>query len=92
MLLLHLQFGRVFHRDDSFFVGDKPREHVQERGFSGTGSARDDDVESCLDRTLQQIPHLRRHGVIGKQIFHFERNRPETANGQNRSIHRQAEE
>ena len=87
VLLLQLQFGRVFHGHDSLFFRDEAREHVQQRRFSGASSAGDDDVQSCFHRALQQIPHLRRQGVVCKQILDFQRNCPEAANGQNRAIH-----
>ncbi len=44
--LLQLQFGRVFNGDDALFGRDEGRQSVQQRGLSGAGSARDDDVHA----------------------------------------------
>src|SRR5439155_9315699 len=63
-------------------VGNVSGEHVQQRGFSGAGSARDNDVQACPDRTLQQLQHGLGQGLIGHQILLRDRNVSEAADGE----------
>src|SRR6185437_7325198 len=62
VMLLELKFSRVFDGDDAFGVGDKGGEHVEQRGLTGAGTTRDDNVETCLDGALEKLQHLRSDG------------------------------
>ena len=42
VLLLELQFGRVFDRDDALVVRNEARQRVEQRRFAGAGAAGDD--------------------------------------------------
>src|SRR5690606_17432787 len=55
MLLAELQFGRVFYRDDALVVRDELRKDVEQRGFTGTGAARDHDVQARFDTRLEEL-------------------------------------
>ena len=45
VLLLQLQLGGVFDRDDALRRRDEPRQHVEHRRLTGAGAAGDEDVE-----------------------------------------------
>src|SRR4029079_10304079 len=80
VILLQLKFGRVFDRDDAVFVRDEAGERVEQRGFTGTGTARDDDVEVGLHGPLEQHHHFRRHALVVQEVFKLERVRAEATN------------
>ncbi len=89
MRLLQLQFGRVFDGDDAFLGRNERRERVQQRGFSGAGSARDDDVHLGLHGGFEQLHHARRHGQPVHQIRRHQLVGAETADRQHRPVHRE---
>ena len=76
--LLQLQFGRVFDGDDALLARDEAGERVEQGGFAGAGSARDDDVQARLHARLPAVPSCRaswqlalyqivRHQLIGRR-------------------------
>ena len=64
VVLLQLQFGRVFDRDDAVGVGNEARQRVQQRRLAGAGAAGNEDVQPGLDRPFQQHHHLGREGLV----------------------------
>ena len=40
VLLLHLEFGRVFDGDDALVIGDEAGQDIEEHGLAGTGARR----------------------------------------------------
>ena len=57
VVLVQLQFRRVFHGDDAFAVGNVGRENVEERGLTGAGAARNQNVEPRFHAAAQQLQH-----------------------------------
>ena len=55
VILVELQFGRVFDGDDAFAIGDEGGQHVEQRGFTGAGAARDQNVEPRFHAAVQQL-------------------------------------
>ena len=84
VLLLQLQFGRVLDRDDALVVRNEARQRVEQRRFTGTGTAGDDDVQPGLDGAFQQHRHLGREGLVVQQVFQLQRIGAEAANGHRR--------
>jgi hypothetical protein len=80
--LLELQFGRVFDGDDAFLVVDEDRECVEKCGFTGAGSAGDDNVQAGLDRGFQQFHHAGRKGFAVHQIRRHQLVGRKTADGE----------
>ena len=69
---------------------DEGRERVQQRGLTGAGSARDDDVHARLDGGFEQFHHARRHapcGPPGRRGISLSVRK--TADGEQRAVHRQ---
>ena len=58
MILAQLEFRRVFNGDDAFGIGQERAQNVEQRRFSGTGSAGDDDVFAEFDADVQEIRHF----------------------------------
>ena len=54
VLLLHLQFGRVFDGDDAFAFRNKAGKNVEQRGLARACAAGHDDVEARLDSGAAQ--------------------------------------
>ncbi len=86
VVLLQLKFGRVFDRHDSLVVLNEARQRVEQRRFTGTGTAADDHVQAGLDRPFQQHHHFRRERFVIQQIFQLQRVRTEATNRQRRSV------
>ena len=86
--LLQPQFGRVFDGDDALVFRNVGGERVEQRGLTGAGTAADQDVEARLDAALQQFQHAFGHGQLRDQVFALERVAAETADGEQRAIHR----
>ncbi len=84
VLLLQLQFGRVFDRHDTVVRRNEARQRVEQRRFTGAGTAGDDDVQSGLDGAFQQHHHFRREGLVVQQVFQLQRIGAEAANGNRR--------
>src|SRR5580658_1405405 len=49
MLLLELQFSGIFDGDDALRIRDVSGENVENRGFAGARSSRDDQIEAALN-------------------------------------------
>ena len=69
MLLLDLEFSRVFYGDNALIRRDITGKDVEQRGLTAAGSTRDNDVEPRLDRSLQHLQHGRRQHLVAQQIF-----------------------
>ena len=80
VVLLQLQFGRVLDRDDALVVRNEARQRVEQRRFTGTGTAGDDHVQPALMHAFQQHHHFGREGFVVQQVFELERIGAEAAN------------
>ena len=58
MILLKLQFGGIFNGDDALIFGDEAGEHIEQGGFAGAGTARDDDVQARDHAGAHEIGHV----------------------------------
>ena len=56
--LLQLELRCVLDRDNALRVGDGLRQRVQQRGLTGTRTARDEDVELRHDAALEKVNGL----------------------------------
>ena len=59
VILLQLQFGRIFNRDHTVVVLNERGQGIQQCRFARTGTTTDDDVQSGLDgsfRATTQFP------------------------------------
>ena len=88
MLLLHLQFGGVFDGDDAFLFADEAGEGVEHRGFAGTRTAADDDVQAGFDGTGEEVDDAWGEGVEADQIVDGEQPLAEAANGHDGAVER----
>ena len=52
VFLVQLQLRRIFYGHDSFAVGNERRQDVQQSGFTGAGSARDQNVQASLHAAM----------------------------------------
>ena len=86
VVLLQLQFGRVFDRHDAVVVGNEARQRIEQRRLAGAGAAGDDDVQPGLDRPFQQHHHFGREGLVVQQVFQLQRIGAEAANGDRRAV------
>jgi hypothetical protein len=59
VLLLELQFRRVFNGNDPFLFRDKTGENVQKRGLARTCPAGNDDVQVRQNTGTDELRHLR---------------------------------
>ena len=60
VLLVELEFLRVFDSDDAFVARDEARQHVQQRRLPGTGPAADHDVQAPAHAQVDEVRDLRR--------------------------------
>ena len=86
VLLLDLEFGGVFDGDDALIGRDEAGEHVEQRGFTGAGTAGDDDVQACADSAFEQVEHGGRKSAMANEVFRGERLGAETADGDERAV------
>ena len=70
VLLLELELGGVLDRDDPLVARDEGRDRVQRRRLTGTGTARDEDVELPADARGEELGRLRRQRVERDQVVH----------------------
>src|SRR5450755_2993275 len=89
VLLMKLQFRRVFDGDNALAVGNVRRKRVEKGRLTGAGTAGDQYVQAGFDGSSQQFQHRRGHGVVANQIVSHEPIMSETADGQAGSIHGQ---
>ena len=89
MILLQLELGRVLDRDDALVAGDEGGQGVEGRRLTGTGSARDEDVELPLDAGGQEVRRLRRDGAEVDQVVHRVRVARELPDGEDRPPQRE---
>ena len=82
------QFGRVFDGDDALVFRNVSRQHVEQRGFAGAGAAADQNVQPRFDAGLQQLQHAFGHGQLLDQILALELIAAETADREQRAVHR----
>ena len=73
VVLLQLQLGRVFDRDDAMIGMDEARERVQERRLARAGPARDDDVQPRLHGPFHEREHLGGERLVAEQVVLGER-------------------
>ena len=66
VLLVQLQFGRVFDRDDALAVADESGEHVQERRIAGAGLVAD----SVPEREYQETVNKARALIAALEVAH----------------------
>ncbi len=66
--LLQLKFRRILDCQDAFIVVDEGRQRVQRGRFTGTGTARDDDVQAGCHGCLQIGGHFFGEGTEVDQI------------------------
>ncbi len=57
VVLIEIEFGRVFDGDDALVARKKMREHVEQRRLARAGAAADDDVQPRLDARAQEVAH-----------------------------------
>ena len=91
VVLVQLQFGRVFDRDDAFAVGNVGRKHVEERRLAGAGAAGDQNVQARFHAAAQKFQHRRSVSVLfwskssavsgSRPKRRIERQGPSTASG-----------
>src|SRR5262245_8540337 len=89
VLLLELQFGRVFDRDDALVIRNEARQRVKQRRFAGARATRDDHVRAGLDLPFQQHHHLGRQCLEIQQVLELQRIAAESTNGNRRAVQRQ---
>ena len=82
------QLGGIFDGDNALIFRNVGRQHVKQCRFAGTGSARDDDVQTRLDAALQQLQHAFGHRQFLDQVLALQRVAAETANGEKRAVYR----
>ena len=63
LLLFHL------NRDDSLIRWNELGENIQESGFTGTGTARNDDIQSGFYTGFQELQRLRSNCIEFDQLF-----------------------
>ncbi len=89
VVLLQLQFGRVFDRHDAVGIGNEAGKRVQQRRLARAGAAGNEDVQPGLDGPFQQHHHFGREGPIVQQVFQLQRIGAETADGNAGAVQRQ---
>src|SRR6185437_15185085 len=87
VFLAQLQFGRVFDGDDALALRDKAGERVQQCGLTGTGTARDNNVQTRLNATLKEFQHGRSEGLKAQEILGPERIGAKAPDGEDRAVH-----
>src|ERR1700720_1940885 len=89
MRLLQLQFGGVLAGDDALIVVDVAGQAVEQRRFTGTGAAGNEDVRPATAAYLEVSPPFRRDRAIPDKLLERQLVLPEFADGERRSVDRQ---
>ncbi len=86
MRLAQLQLGGVLDCDDSFVLGYETGKDIQHRRFTGTGTARYQDVQLCLHDRAQNFGNFGSERTELDQVFHLQQIHAKPANGHHRPI------
>ena len=89
VLLLELELGRILDRDDALVTGDERRHRVERRRLTGTGTARDQDVQLALHAGGEELCRLRRDRPERDQVVHRVGVSRELPDRQRRALERQ---
>src|SRR5450759_3328156 len=89
MLLVELQLGRVLDGHDAVLDRDESGQHVEERGFSGAGAARDDDVGLGQYRRLEEPEAGLIAAAEADEVLNLERVARKLADREQRPVQRE---
>jgi len=67
-----LQFGHIFDGDEPLMGVDQLAQNVQQRGFTGAGTAADQDVAALAHGLLEELENQLIDGLHGHQVAAFE--------------------
>ena len=82
VLLFELKFGGVFDGDDALDVGNVSGEDVEQRGFAGAGTARDQKIQLPLHHGREKLEHGLGEGVIFDHVAGGDGVAAKTADGE----------
>ena len=70
--LLQLQFGCVFHGNNPLVLIDHPRHRIHQCRLTGTGAARNHDIEPNARSNFQHARDLLGHGAKSNQLLEID--------------------
>ena len=89
VLLLELQFGRVFDGDDALGVRDVSGKNVEKRGFAGAGTAGNEQIQAALHHGGEQFEHGFGQGFIFEHVARGDGIAAEAADGEAGAVKRE---
>jgi len=81
VLLLQLQFGRVFDGNDPLDVRNVSGKYIEQSSFAGACAARDQQIQSSFHHDGKQFEHGFGQGVVFDHVAGRDRVTPETPDG-----------
>ncbi len=89
VLLVQLELGRVFDRDDALALGDEARQHVEQRRLAGARAAADERVQPRADADFEELEHRARQRADGDEVLGAQALGRKTADREQRAVDRE---